>query len=210
MKKFFHIHERNTRRGFSIIELMISISIFTILTTSFLAGYNRFNKRISVDTLAHQIGQWVRDAQISAMGTRKTVGGTNFPGYGLHFDIASSTQFIYFADLNNNRRYDAGGTCGNAGVECEQVITLLQGNSIQSLFGDTSPGNSVTSLCSPYDTSSVFDITFRRPNPDATINGDLNGVSFPQSYSVARISVISPSGYTRVVEIWITAQVSIQ
>ncbi len=216
---FIHRKQRiAVASGFTLIEMLVALSIFIILSSAFLMNYNTFNKRISLDTLAHQIGQWVRDAQVSAMSVKnsKTQAGT-FPGYGLHFDIATPDRFVYFADLNNNKRYDppiSPAKCGDPGVECEREILLLQGNSIVSLCGLVTPPTipTITPKCgATLSTSQTFDIVFTRPNPDADIAGDLNSVgSFPTPYSSARITVSSVTGYERVVETWITGQISVQ
>lgn len=201
-------------RGFSLIELVVAMSIFVILTTTFLFNYNSFNKHVTLDTLAHQLAQWVRDAQVSAMSVKRA--GTSigdFPGYGLHFDVATPDKFIYFADLNRNKQYDpllVGQKCGDPLVECEKEINLLQGNKILSLCGEAQSGSALTIQCDTLDTSKTFDIVFTRPNPDANIAGDLNGVSFPTSYSRAEINVTSPLGYKRTVEVWTTGQISVR
>lgn len=200
-----------TARGFSLVELIIAVGIFMIISTALLFNYSSFNSRIQLDTLAQQIGQWVRDAQVTAMSVRQAVGSTTqFPGYGLHFDMANTGQFIYFADLNGNRIYDAGGTCGTAGVECEKVIKLLKGSRIVSLCGLTN-GQASTAACpNPLGASSQFDIVFKRPNPDALITGDKNGSNFPTTYSQAIIKIASVKNYQRTIEVWLTGQISVR
>jgi prepilin-type N-terminal cleavage/methylation domain-containing protein len=214
-RNFFFIKQHAVHQGgFSLLELLVAIAIFIILSSTFLMSYNTFNKRISVDTLAQQIGQWVRDAQVSAMSVKhaKTQAGV-FPGYGLHFSILTPDRFVYFADLDSDLQYDpplAPAKCGDAGVECEREVVLLKGNTILALCGDAPSGSASSPACGLFDASNSFDISFTRPNPDAFINGDLLGVSFPTTYARARIIVTSVSGYQRTVEGWTTGQVSIQ
>ena len=179
--------------GFSFPELIIAIGIFVMLTTITISGYSTLNHRVNVDTLAHNIGQWVRDAQISAMSVRQSVVTGVFPaGYGLHFETgASSTQFIYFRDIDPDgtgsglpdKRY----TVDIDGVP-EQTITLLQGYFISSISGGTG----------------WVDIVFTRPEPDAVITGS-SGI-----FSPVRIVVSSPKGLQRAVVVYSTGQVSIQ
>lgn len=201
-------------RGFSIIELIVAVSIFIILTTTLLFNYNSFNRHITLDTLAHQIAQWVRDAQVSAMSVKRSdTGVATFPGYGLHFDITTPNKFIYFADLNQNKTYDllvAPAKCGDPLVECKKEITLLRGNAIDSLCGEVSTPSFTAKCGTIFGGSNLFDIVFTRPNPDADITGDLNGASFGTAYDRARITVASPSGYKRTIEIWTTGQISVQ
>lgn len=206
-----------TTSGFTIIEMLVAIGIFLLLSSPFLINYNTFNKRVTLDTLAHQIGQWVRDAQVSAMSVKnsQTQTGT-FPGYGLHFDISTPDRFVYFADLDSDSQYDPPvglAKCGDIGVECEREILLLQGNTIDSLCGDAGALIAISAKCITVgadEASNVFDIVFTRPSLDAEISGDLLGVSFPTQYSRARITVASVTGYTRVIEVWVTGQISVQ
>ena len=215
LRLLFQFKTRTSYKGgFSIIELLVAIAIFMILSGTFLLNYNKFNKRVTLDTLAHQVGQWVREAQVSAMSVKHAKIQTGvFPGYGLHFSMLTPDRFVYFADLDNDRQYDPpaiGQKCGDAMVECEKEVPLLRGNTIASLCGDAPVGNSTSAACGTLDASNRFDITFMRPNPDATINGDLLGVGFPTAYSRARITVVSVAGHRRTVEVWTTGQVSIQ
>ncbi len=216
----FIVQKRSTRSlegGFSIIELIAAVSIFIVLTTTLLFNYNSFNKHVTLDTLAHQIAQWVRDAQVSAMSVKRSnTSATPFPGYGLHFDMATPNQFIYFADLDGDKTYDPPilpAKCGDALEECEKGISMLKGNTIVALCGEvTLPAiPSLTATCGgTLGTSQVFDVVFTRPNPDANIIGDLNGVSFPTAYDRALVTVSSPLGYKRTIEVWTTGQISVQ
>lgn len=222
-KRCFHVFlntprsvSKHTSSGFSIIELIVAIGIFIIISSSVLFSYTGFNNRVGLETMAHQIGQWVRDAQVSAMGVRYARTGDTYPGFGLHFDILQPNKFIYFADLDGDNTYlpfDTliGEKCGDVGVECEREILLTQGARITSLCGQGAVGSIGTTDCTgPYGASSVFDIVFTRPDPDASINGNLNGVSFPTEYSSARMIIRSPKGMERQVEVWITGQISVQ
>lgn len=210
-----NIFTRSTslQKGFSLLEMLVALTIFVVLSTSFLINYNKFNKRISIDTLAHQIAQWVRDAQVSAMSVKRSnISASIFPGYGLHFSSSTPNKFIFFADrITANSQYDAGtGACGSATTECEREVLLLQGNTLDAFCGDAPSGVSVSAKCGALDASDTFDIVFTRPNPDAVITGDLGGSSFPTPYSRAQIQLHSPAGHSRIVEVWTTGQVSIQ
>lgn len=196
--------------GFTLLEMLVTLSVFSMITSTLLISYSGFNKHLNVDTLANEIGQWIRDAQVSAMsvkGARTATGA--YPGYGVHFAMSDPGKFLFFADLDGDRQYDPG-VCGAAGSECEREVVLTQGNKIDSLCGLTASGVSTAKCLAPHGSSSVFDIVFTRPDPDAVINGDVNGSSFPTGYSSARITIVSLQGYHRTIEAWITGQISIQ
>ncbi len=202
-----------SNKGFTLIEMIIAVSIFVGLTTTLLFNYNGFNKRLSLDTLAHQIAQWARDAQVSAMSVRRaSTDAGKFPGYGLHFERATPTEFIFFADLDGDKRYTppgAGVNCGDPLTECEKIIKILQGNKIEKLCGESSAVVAVSADCGSFDNADDFDIVFTRPNPDAEIRGEY-APSSPTSYARAEISVVSPLEHRRTIEVWTTGQISVQ
>lgn len=194
----------HTTSGFSILELMVSITIFTILTMALAVNQNGFNNRTNTDSLAHQIAQWIRDAQISSMGVRRSSGGSFDHGYGLHFTTAGGAQFVYFSDTNDNGIYDTGSD----GVE--ETVGLLQGYKVTLICGQHS-GIDTDLSCggeSRFTSLPFADISFRRPNPDALIKGYPVGGS--DAYSPLRITITAPKGYTRTVVVYVTGQVSIE
>ena len=202
--------------GFSLLELIVATAILVMLSLTFLFNYGNFDRRITVDILAHQIASWVHDAQVTAMSVRRTrnVAG-QYPVYGIHFDLATPKKFIYFADINKDRVYTppgAGVLCGAATSECEQEVTLLQGNVISSLCGNMPQGVQSATCASatpgnpPLYTTNTIDIVFARPNPfDATILG--NSVT---SYSQVEITIASPKGYKHTITVWTTGQVTVR
>ncbi|MEK7118539.1 MAG: hypothetical protein AAB869_02905 [Patescibacteria group bacterium] len=206
--------------GFSTVELIVAVGIFLILTVTFLFNYSSFNGRVTVDMLAHQIATWVHDAQVSAMSVRRSHTSISpqeqfRSGYGLYFDLATPNKFVYFADLDRNRVYTplvTGKKCGDPSVECEQEITLLQGNVVSLICGDkplaAEPANCVSAV--PGNpllfTTNTLNIVFVRPDPfTASVWGDIN-----TAYSHAEITVTSPKGYSHTITVWITGQVSVR
>ena len=200
------------------MELIIAMTIFLTLSSVMLADYNGMNSRITLDTNAHQMAQWVRQTQISAMSVKHTQSdASTFPGYGLHFDRATPGQFIFFADLvpgvglSPNKRYDpliGMEKCGDAGVECEQIVKLPKGNSIEKLCSEMTPFV-LGPDCDTFSNANDFDIIFTRPDPDAFIGGEYSTGNYATS-SRAVIYLKSVKGYRRLVEVWVTGQVSVQ
>ena len=208
------IRDINKKRGFSFVELMIAVSIFALLSTVTIGSYANFNNRIGVDTLAHQIAQFGHEAQVSALSVKRAYDG-NYPGYGIHFDSASTTQFVFFADLDGNKTYtESAAPCGTATSECEKKVNLLKEVSIVALCGNASSGGIVDSQnCTSVglaNKSYSFDIVFKRPNPDANIIGrnSLGGSDVP--YSAAQVIISSNKGYKKSVQFYITGQVTVK
>lgn len=191
--------------------MLIAVAIFTIITSVLLFNYNNFNARLNLDILAHQIAQWVRDVQVSAMSVRPSRTNVNaFSGFGLHFDTTTPTSFIYFADLNGNKRYDpppVGKKCGDAGEECERTIMINKKNSIEKICGYPQISGSPGACASGFETMGSLDTVFLRPNPDACVSGASGATC---QYGHADITVISPAKYRHTIQVWTTGQISVQ
>ena len=66
--------------GFSLIELLVAISIFLILSTTLLFNYNGMNLRLTLDMLAHQTAQWVRETQLCDPRSKPVALDSHCPG----------------------------------------------------------------------------------------------------------------------------------
>ena len=197
-----------------MIELIVAMTIFIVLTSIMLLDYNGMNSRITLDTLAQQIGQWVRQTQVSAMSIKHTSASAGiFPGYGLHFDRNAPDQFVFFADLDNDKKYKplgVGEKCGDVNVECEQAVKLQKGNTIEKLCSElATPPQQASPECGTLSKAVNFDIIFTRPDPDAFIGGEYSAGNYAPS-SRALIYVTSAKGYERSIEVWVTGQVSVK
>jgi len=193
-----HYRKKSRKRGFSIIELIVSTAILIVITTVVLVNHAAFGGNVLIGALAYDVGLSVRQAQVFGLSVREFgVGtGTFNVGYGVHFDINNPTSYQIFADVGKNKIYDASdGT--------QEVFSIGRGFSISRICATTVAN---IELCS--DTSSIteLDITFIRPDPDAFIRADGNTMTVYQS---ARIVVSSPQGKEREVTVESTGQISI-
>ncbi|MDP3661472.1 MAG: prepilin-type N-terminal cleavage/methylation domain-containing protein [bacterium] len=202
-------------RGFSLMELMVVIALFTIITGAALMNHARFGEGILATNLAYDVALSLREAQSYGISVREsTVGGAFNNGYGIHFK--SDTFFVFFSDKNNNRKYDGtslDGVCVQGGEsECLAVYKLERGNSIASFCGVLTAAGSLD--CRNFtsgDTSvSFLDIVFKRPYPDAFIRTDLNTQN-EERYQSARVLLVSPKRReSRTVEVFQTGQIAIR
>lgn len=192
--------------GFSIVELLITLTVFFILATALIVSYRSYDLKFAFETEAHMVAQHIREAQISAMSMRQTKTGSFTAGYGVHFK-PDTGEFTMFADLNDNGRINNG--------EEEEVVTLKHGVRISSLCGEVGTASTLDCslplkvLQSPFDS---LDIVFRRPNPDAMITNGMDSAPPPPliQQSHVRIVLQSPKGYTRHIDVWETGQISVQ
>ncbi|MBU4480160.1 type II secretion system GspH family protein [Patescibacteria group bacterium] len=146
-----------TNKGFSLVELIVVVGIVLMITSSVLYNHSHFSGAFTLESLAYEVALTVREAQFFGLNVREAnIGvGTFDTGYGVYFDMASPTSFIFFADLNRNRFYDGVS-------ELLDIYNITQGNSITNLCLDSACALSATELT----------ISFSRPNPDAYIKTD--------------------------------------
>jgi prepilin-type N-terminal cleavage/methylation domain-containing protein len=181
-------------RGFSLIELLVSISIFVIISTVVLANHSRFNSSVLLGSLAYDMALSIREAQVFGVSVRQYDSEFEI-GYGIHF--SGSSSYLFFVDTNANRQYD------QATDSIVRSYSLGRGHYVSQFCGTTTSG---TERCSDSATPiSDLDIVFYRPDPDAIISSNEPGF-----YSSGRITVMSPGGSSRSVNVASTGQISVE
>ncbi len=194
-----------TSNGMTIIELVVVLAIFAVLSTVAIFSYGGFEAKVDITNLANDIALQVVQAQNSALsGLLPPIGyipdnpgypSTPWkPSYGVYFsststpDIngADSKDFIYFADLDNNNLFN-GAAC--PGGECISKYTIKKNNYIIPVTGISvicpSPAGSCVSGSIPNLT-----ITFSRPSSGAVL---YSGVVKLPTVSCVQITVASPN-----------------
>ena len=191
--------------GFSIIEMLVTISIIAIISSIVLISFPTFASTIVLENLTHEIALVVRQAQVYGIGIKQSqqaLGG-DFPSYGAHFDTStdeSQKQVIFFADVDGDGIYSAG----------EEVETFLiqRGNTISGLCYEHA---STSADCTnTQNDTNVIDITFTRPNPTAHIN--INADSLKVDRDSAKITVSPPDGSEigdRFIYVSLTGQIAV-
>ena len=203
--------------GFSLIEMLIVVALFTIITGAALLNHGRFGESILATNLAYDIALSLREAQSYGISVRESpLEGNIFTiGYGVHFSAADS--FIFFVDRDGNRRYDGtdvNGACVAGGAsECLKAYRLERGNTIRSFCGMPSllGGSAECRNFLTVDTTlSFMDVLFKRPVPDAFVRTSVNGQNEGR-YQSGTITIVSPRGRdVRTVEVFQTGQISIR
>ena len=169
---------RKINTGFTLVELLVTISIFVILTGVVLFSQSKFNSTILLTNLAYDTALTIRQAQTYGINI-KEFGTNQFVPYGVHFDISANKSFILFADTDSNNLFTGSDLahCVSA-VGCVNRYNIKSGNKILDLCTDSGCGKA------------SLDITFKRPNPDAIINS----VPADPSISFAKIILSSADG----------------
>lgn len=191
------ILKKNT--GFTLIELIIVLSIIIIISTVLYANYPDLSEKQSIDRAVRLISLSIRDAETKAMSIKEdpssAVAGI-FPAYGIYFGTAlgaeSKKKFILYSDKNKdcdklspaNCKYD-GGINDNIAINRVIPSTAV----IKNLCGNIKSSGEVCGL-------EELSITFLRPNPTIYIKGRAPGLGW-QDLNDAEILIDLPPGTKR-------------
>ena len=138
--------------GFSLVELLVSIALFGLITTGILLVYSRVGEQIFTTTLAYDIALAFREAQHYGVSVKGFGQGSDLSrfdvSYGLHFQSGASGDdalFVLFVDQRDpldgkkNQKYDgahsASGCSASQPNECVKVFRLEHGNTISKFCG---------------------------------------------------------------------------
>jgi len=149
-------------RGFTLVELMVTVGIFVFMTAAIMARYNSFYSGTLFTNLAYDIAMTIRQAQTYGISVKVNDQTTNnfSASYGVHFsnDAAGDKdkKFMLFIEDSTQGYQDTDSL--------ENTYNLKQGARITAFCAS----NSVADCIPSTDTHSL-DIIFQRPNPDAKI-----------------------------------------
>jgi prepilin-type N-terminal cleavage/methylation domain-containing protein len=147
-------------KGFTLVEVMVSLSIIGIMSTVFLVNYHSTNQRSALILSSKKMASDIRMAQNHSLGS-KEYGSGNIPsgGWGVYIDKTSS-DYIIFADNNGNYSFDSGEDDSSLGAE---IVNFPSRIGVKSITVNGVDVNTAS-------------IVFLPPNPKTYIN-TLDGVS---------------------------------
>ncbi|MEQ1499798.1 MAG: type II secretion system protein [Parcubacteria group bacterium] len=197
-------------RGFTLVELMVAISIVILLMSVVLFNYFSVNGSLSVSSAAQELAISIREAQFYGLNVKQTSAGRFDSAYGVYFNPGSNpSDYIIFVDSNTNPgdragRYDAGNGCGSSSTECVERVNLRDGVTISGVCND----DVSESNCSLNPSLHSMHIVFKRPEPDASISfANGGGIITSSSQLVGKIYLRSQSGNTAYVFVRKTGQI---
>lgn len=180
--------------GFSLVELLVTVGIFSFISVSIFVKNSNFNSSVLLTNLAYDVALSIREAQIYGLSVREFNQSFDV-AYGVNMNSNNDLNYIFFADADKNGRYDVGdGLLEN--------YSIKKGNRISDFCATPSSGSE---RCKSTGDITSLDITFLRPNPDAIIKTNL-----AETYGTAKIYLESPSGSRRTVVVESTGQISVQ
>ena len=183
-------------KGFTLIEMLVVISIFTIITAVVLANFPAFRDKTALDLIAQEIATTIRQAQVYGIGTREA--GASFSSYGTYFNIDLSAggdkkSFILFADTVASEGY-------NSGDSLVEKFAIIGSAEIFSLTGCSD------NVCTSVETLNNLNILFQRFYPEAKFIGGSG------NFSYVKIGVRSTRGLNseRSINVWNTGQIVVK
>jgi len=198
-------------RGFTLVELLVTISMFVIITGVVLVNSNKFDSTVLLHNFAYDVALTIKQAQTYGVNAKESSSGTFNTAYGVYFDlIQNNTNFVLFNDIaglngqgNPNLIYDGSLTsCPTDSLECIQKYSMTKGTRIQSICAGASDAG-----CQFVDRLSIL---FKRPNLGALIYSvdSIGSPSSPQSY--AKIILAAQDGATSTVVVTSIGQIYIK
>ncbi len=193
---------RNCNRGMTYVELIVVLSIFSVLSSVAIYNYGDFQSSVDIKNLASDIALQIVKAQkdsLSGLLPLQVVKTDWKPSYGVQFDLSKgeTQSFIYFVDANNSGTFD--------GID-EQLNDVLISKGSYYISGievfyweKGSPG--VPKLDN-------LTITFSRPNSGAVIKD--NGGLIESAYlNYVGIVIRSPKGVTSMIKVYASGRIQI-
>lgn len=204
---------RDTRpaapRGFTLVEMLVVLSIVVIITVIAITGQGTFNRSLILTDTAYTVAFSIREAQTLGLSSRVFTNAANVSttnaGYGIRFDRTTPTAYVQFSDVYPVAPGSTqGGQCpghtspqgtpdarpGNCLYDPTQgelvrTYALNRGFTISSFCGTSASGT--TQICSGTQIDTL-DIVFMRPSTNAVIFGkSSSGTVYPLSNAVIHL-----------------------
>jgi len=186
----------NLKLGFTLVELLVTIVIFVIVTGVVLINKNQFDSVILLNNFAYDVALSIKQAQTYGVNVREGVSGAFGNAYGVYFNLdkpdgSGRTNFILFNDVKGDidgsppdDKYNGDLiSCPTSNVECIQRYTMRRGMFIKEICVGTED-----ETCSLVNELSIL---FYRPSLEAKIYADNN---FSESKPYAKITLSSTDG----------------
>jgi len=216
------------KTGFTIIELLVTMSIIVLVSSLILAKYPDFSEQIALERASRQVNLAIREAQVRAMAIKEFKKESEllgvFPAYGIYFNSAQNDEFILFADLNCNEssqencKYDFGVDTiigKNVDEDPEAETKIINGMVFNALCANNKKHGFIPSpsqLCWDFDFElDRIHVVILRPDPFIflKVRSDVTEIN-GEKISDVEIIFKLPSGKIKTVGVWINGQVFIE
>lgn len=205
----FKKQNNNLKSGFTLVELLITISMFVIVTGVVLVNSNKFDSTVLLNNFAYDVALTIKQAQSYGVNVRESSTGQFGTAYGVYFNItdapAGRTNFVLFNDVDKNKMYATGDITkcpanDPSNLECIQKFSMTKGTSVKSLCVGADEGSCNGGF-------NQLSILFIRPSQNAKIYTE-NNWSIENGY--AQIVLAAANGATSTVVVTSVGQVYVK
>lgn len=187
-------------KGFTLVELMIVIAIFAIITTIAMADQGKLNSSVLLSNLAYDVALSVRQAQTYGIGVKYDINGSSdqSTGFGIFFDSVNSpdTITLYTRASADSTMYDDTVDI----LEKRYQFSNQRGNRVAELYCGTAE------LVNKCEKVSVI---YKRPNPEPILYGVKSGIESQFSGTVYVVLKSVDGTLCRTVAIASSGQISV-
>ncbi len=199
--------------AFTLIELMVSMTIITILTFIFFGQYPEAATRLSLINVSHTTSLLVREAQVrgSAIDSLNSALG----GYGVYATLSSPDRIVLFGDTVDSSVPKPNGVAVGNGLFDNSPINETKTTSIFPtgyIVKKLCVGSGFPFTCNTNNTPNITSLTisFTRPDPEPHIY--INNAT-SSSASAGCIELRAPldtrSGHIRSVQVYNSGRITI-
>jgi prepilin-type N-terminal cleavage/methylation domain-containing protein len=200
--------------GFSLVELMISITIMVIVVSIVSTSQGAFNSAVLLRGQAYEAALQIREVQLSAVGAARDGVSSDSVVYGVHFDT-NNNQYKTFRDSNSNGFWESGEEYGQQSF-LDNRFEIREIRTVGDSMGGTALYNrfEIREIRTPGDSmgGTALSIVFVRPNFDARFfnqNGEVE-VSIVEIDIARRGSAGTGSGDVRTLEVTAAGQIAVK
>jgi len=187
-------------KGFTLIELMVTIAIVTVIMGIILIENSKFNDSIILTNTAYEVALVARQAQVFGLSSKAASSGTVYSGYGISASAVSGENAVVrlFADTNSDGKYQST-------EEITGGVQLGRGIRVTHICFNTG-----TQVCNSTTDLSTTNIIFKRPNPESDIRDGTGAI--PNGVKQVQINVDTTSSTSgrRCVIIYKSGQISVK
>ena len=211
-------------RAFTLIELLVSVGIFALMTSLVVAKYGNFNQSVLLTNLAYDVALTIRTAQTYGLSVKNSSEtATDFAyGYGVRFDsdptVDSNTgnpmnkQIVFFSDNNSNsaNKNDGIYTAYSGGANPYDTAVSTYAIKRGAYVSDMCTGSPTNCVALPSNVAHHIDITFKRPDPSASICVDSYAGAACSKATYVELTVKGTDGSTRVISVRDNGQITVK
>jgi len=134
MKNIFNIiHKNQNQKGFTVIELLVTVGIMALLTGLFLVNFREIQNRHLLENEKEELVTILKQAQIYAL-VGQTIGDVRY-NYGVHVGCANNVcKYVLFKDNkeSGDKKYQSGEEISIK--KLSPKITILSGRGLNVVF----------------------------------------------------------------------------